>query len=286
MRYVVALGGNAIGGELSRAAANFITNLYRRGNEVIITHGNGPQVGELAEMEDKPLSVLTAQTQAEIGTIIQTGLMRSTHSKRLEHNMPIIITRCIVDRHGKEMRNPSKPVGRFLTRSQASALIGKGIVVKRLIGGYRRVVPSPIPIDVLEMDTINYVVGKSRIVIAGGGGGVAVTLGKRGLEYADAVIDKDRTSGLIAQKSRADALVILTKTDGVYTGFATPKQKLIKRATVREMLALSRNGEFEEGSMLPKVLACTDFVRKTGKKASIGNINPAGGSMSATLIVP
>lgn len=286
MRYVVALGGNAIGDVLSGAASNFITGLYKKGHQVIITHGNGPQVGELAEVEDKPLSVLTAQTQAEIGTIIQSGLMQSMKSKKLEHNMPIIITRCIVDSHDKEMRNPSKPVGRFLTRSQASALTAKGITVKRLIGGYRRVVPSPMPTDVLEMDTINYVLRKSRIVIAGGGGGVAVTLGKRGLEYADAVIDKDCASGLIAQKSRADELVILTKTDGVYTGFATPKQKLIKRATVREMLVLSRNGEFEEGSMLPKVLACADFVRKTGKKASIGNINSAGSSMSATLIVP
>ena len=286
MRYVVALGGNAIGSELSSAAANFITGLYRKGHEIIITHGNGPQVGMLAEVEDKPLSILTAQTQAEIGTIIQAGLLQSMKSKKLEHNMPIIITRCVVGNASSEMHNPSKPVGRFLTKRQAESLTRKGMAVKLLIGGYRRVVPSPMPTDVLEMDTINYVLRKSRIVIAGGGGGVAVVVSKRGIQYADAVIDKDYASSLIARRTGADALIILTKTNGVYTGFGTPAQKLIKRATVREMKRLADIGEFEDGSMLPKVRACIDFVSKARKKASIGNINSAGSSMRGTDIVP
>ncbi len=285
MRYVVAFGGNAIGEELSSSAARFIIKLYKKGHEIIITHGNGPQVGLLSEVENKPLSILTAQTQAEIGTIIQAGLARSLASRKLEHNTPIIITRCTVDGKAPEMKNPSKPVGRFLTRAQADSLKRRGMSVKMLIGGYRRVVPSPVPIDVLEMDVIRYVLRNSKIVIAGGGGGVAVTLSKDGIQYIDAVIDKDYASSLIARKAHADSLIILTKTDGVYTGFGTPSQKLIKKASVNELRHFVELGEFEQGSMLPKVRACIDYVSKTGKRALIGNIKSAGSS-SATLIVP
>ena len=286
MRYVVALGGNAIGSRLSPNAARFITGLYKRGNEVVVTHGNGPQVGALSEVEDKSLSILTAQTQAEIGTIIQAGLLKSMRSRILEHNMPIIITRCLVSPNDPEMRTPSKPIGRFLTKSQADSASRHGQHVRLLIGGYRRVVPSPTPLDVLEIGVIKYVLRRSRMVVAGGGGGVPVAMARSGIRYLDAVIDKDYTSSLIARKIGADMLVILTNTDGVYTSFGKSGQRLIRRTTAAGLEPLIRKGEFESGSMLPKVMACIDFVRKTGKKAAIGNISGAGSSMSATTILP
>lgn len=284
MRYVIAVGGNALTDlKTLKNLSKAVFGLRKRGCEVVITHGNGPQVGELAALESKSLAVLTAQTQAEIGLELENAMACASIK------VATVLTRVFVDPTDREFKNPSKPIGPFLSKDAARRLSRKGFAVRKLFHGYRRVVPSPKPRSIMEAGLVQQLLKDGYVVIAAGGGGIAVTPKRGRLSYADAVIDKDRASSLLAATIGADRLFILTNVDGAFKGYGSRKQELIRRATVREMRKLVSSGEFEKGSMLPKVESCIEFVTKTSKPAAIGNLRNAAEVLAlrrATVIAP
>jgi len=292
MRIVIALGGNALikkgqrgtaeeqmktAEEAAEALKEIIEN-----NEVVITHGNGPQVGALLlqqnatdEVPPMPLDVLDAMTQGEIGYFIQRAIMRKTNRKSVT-----IITRVIVDEEDTAFKNPTKPIGPFSdTRTRPNMVMDSG-------RGYRMVVPSPQPVKVLERKAILPLLQSGLVVIAGGGGGIPINTDGIGLE---AVIDKDRCAALIAREIDAELLLIVTAVPGVYRNFGKPNQEFIKRLNIREAKELMENGEFAEGSMKPKVEAAIDFIKHGGGRAIIcglENVGEAVEGKGGTVIIP
>ncbi len=274
MRYVIAIGGNALSsGRILRELSSQVVRLFLQGNEVIITHGNGPQVGKLAFHGNRNLALLTRETQVEIGSEIA----RSLHAadKKVRIGAKIVMTHVLVDRRDKEFRNPSKPVGRFYTEREAKLLANKGFVMKHMLDGYRRVVPSPSPRKIMEINKIANLLARRKVVIAAGGGGIPVFKKGSRISHANAVIDKDSASALLAIKLNADRLIILTKVSGVFLNFETKRQKLLRKVSAAKLRKYAKQGYFEAGSMLPKVKSCIHFVEKTGNIAVIGNLaNP------------
>ncbi len=272
MRIVIALGGNALikNGqrgtveEQMKTAEEAVETLKEiiENNEVVITHGNGPQVGALLlqqnatdEVPKMPLDVLDAMTQGEIGYFIQRAIMRKTNRKSVT-----IITRVIVDEDDVAFENPTKPIGPFYKeRIRSNMIMDSG-------RGYRMVVPSPQPIKVLERKAILPLLQSGLVVVAGGGGGIPINTDGIGLE---AVIDKDRCAALIAREIDAELLLIVTAVPGVYKNFGKTNQALIRRLNVREAKELMEKGEFAEGSMKPKVEAAIDFIKHGGTRAII-----------------
>ncbi len=293
MRYVIALGGNAIAesGKV-RGVAKAIARLYARGDEVVVTHGNGPQVGELSDIESLRLPVLTAQTEAWIGTEIGNSIAAALQSPAgsLRYSIPTVVLTYVIVRSGrKAFSNPTKPIGRFMEREEAEAMRSKGFAVRKLIHGYRRVVPSPNPKEIIQAGLIERLLRDRRIVIACGGGGIPMRRVSGRLEYADAVIDKDRTSALLASEINADRLIILTDVDGVYLDFSSKSRRLLRKASTSELRKYAKAGYFEEGSMKPKVESCIYFVDSTKRDAAIGNISRPEDAISmrnATVITP
>ncbi len=278
MRFVIALGGNALEGNYAslKKISSVIYSLWKKGNSILITHGNGPQVGELAEVESKSLAILTAQTQAEIGVKIKNTLEENFVLKARGNNPPkvaIVISEVLVDRNDTAFRNPTKPVGRFYRKEEAIKHARKGISFRKFENGYRRIVASPIPKDIIDADIIKSLAEQRYIVIAVGGGGIAVSRRGKLLPFEEAVIDKDYASFLLAKATRADSLVILTTTNGAYTNFKKKGQRMIREISVKEAKVLMKSGEFGIGTMQPKVDACIRFVEWSGKKAIIGNLD-------------
>ncbi len=273
-RYVVSVGGNALEYEKSRVAslARAIDFFHKKG-DVVITHGNGPQVGALAsEEQNASLAMLTAQTQAEIGIFMKS---------MLEENLPnppeiaIVVTSAVVNPKDPSFSDPTKPIGKFYDRNRALSMVQRGYAMKKLIGGYRRVVLSPIPTGIPELPLIERLLDSHMLVIAGGGGGIPVIRSRKGIKFAEAVIDKDRTSSMIAEGIGAEMLLILTNVDGAYLNYRKKGQKLIGKVSVSEINTYLKEDSFEEGSMKPKVEACIDFAEHTGKTAAIGNLSKA-----------
>ncbi|MGC8586842.1 MAG: carbamate kinase [Candidatus Micrarchaeia archaeon] len=271
--YVISIGGNALSTEPS-ALNSVMKAIYKLSHmgDVVITHGNGPQVGELAKVERKPLALLTAQTEAEIGVYLSDKISEYFHRKRKKAVVDTVITRVLVDEKDPSFKNPSKPIGSFYSAGKARDLAKKGMALKRLIGGYRIVVPSPKPVRIINIEEIAYLASMQHIVIAAGGGGIPVF---RNYRLANGVIDKDYATSLLAAQIRAKKMFILTNVDGAYLDFGTSKQKRIGRITANEMIGYVRKGFFEDGSMKPKVEACIDFVRHTKGSAVIGNMSNA-----------
>ncbi len=288
MRYVIAVGGNAFrNGKVLNKLSYRIAALKRRGHEIVVTHGNGPQVGNLALHEKKNLAVLTKETQAVMGAAIKKSLIYVDREAGLEAK--VVCTHVVVDKDDDEFVNPTKPIGEFCSRKEAERLARKGFVMKRLLKGYRRVVPSPMPLRIVELNKIRELLHEGRIAIAVGGGGAAVTSSGHGFKYADAVIDKDLASSLLAVNLKADRLFILTNVDGVYLGYHTRRARLLRRIDASSLRRTAATEHFESGSMMPKVRACIDFVSKTGKRAVIGNLLKADNVFElkgATVIVP
>jgi carbamate kinase len=290
MRIVVALGGNALlrRGEAltaenqranARAACKALAPVARE-HELVISHGNGPQVGLLAlqgsaykEVETYPLDVLDAQTEGMIGYIIQQEL---GNELPFERHLATLLTQIEVDPGDPAFDDPTKPIGPIYTADEAKKLEAeKGWTFKPDGDSFRRVVPSPAPKRIFEIDVIKTLLEQGCVVICAGGGGIPTTYtdepapaGKR-LVGVEAVIDKDLASALLAADLGADLLAIVTDVDAVYSGWGTPDQQAIRRASP----ATLAEAEFAAGSMGPKVRAACEFVERTGKQAVIGSIN-------------
>lgn len=294
---VVALGGNALAPSGERATIHdqfrhtreslgSIVALARAGWRVALTHGNGPQVGdellrnELAAglLPENPLGVLVAATQGWIGYMVQQSLQNALDRAGVSRKVVTVVTQVIVDPDAAETRAPRKFIGRALDETQAERLRAAGWTVARdSRGGLRRVVPSPLPLEIVERDVIRDLLDRDVVVVAAGGGGAPVyrhpTLG---LEGIDAVVDKDRAAALLAREVGAEVLLILTDVDAVYRRFGTERAEPIRRLAVHEAeawLAGGTLGGAGEGSMTPKVEAAVRFVREGGGRAVIARLD-------------
>lgn len=280
-RIVVALGGNALGGNLPeqmeavKHAAKAIADLVEAGNELVLTHGNGPQVGMLKLAMDElavhhpakytitPLSVCVAMSQGYIGYDLQNALREELCNRGIcDKAILSMITQVEVSPDDPAFTEPSKPIGRFLTQPEADVELAAGHAVIEDAGrGFRRVVASPAPVSVIEIDAINALLQAGQIVVAGGGGGIPVIReADNHLRGAAAVIDKDAVSALIAKEINADLLVILTAVEKVAVKYGTPEQEDLDTITVEQAKKYAADGEFAAGSMLPKVEAAIDFA--------------------------
>ena len=285
MRIVVALGGNALlrrGQEMTaenqrenvRIAAKALAPITDQ-NQLIISHGNGPQVGLLAlqsaayeEVEEYPLDVLGAQTEGMIGYMIEQEL---GNLLPIEVPFATILTMVEVDPEDQAFNNPTKPIGPIYNQQDAERLSEKkGWTMKQQGEFWRRVVPSPEPHRIFELRPIHWLLEHGTIVICAGGGGIPTIYNENGdLEGVEVVIDKDRASALLAFELEADLLIMATDTDGVYLNWGTSEAKRIARVTPDEI----EKYNFEEGSMGPKVEAACEFVRRSGQRAVIGSLS-------------
>ena len=277
-KVVVALGGNALGKspeeqlKLVKNTASSLIGLIAAGNQVVISHGNGPQVGainlgmnfaaEHGKTAAFPFQECGAMSQGYIGYHLQQSLENELHRRWMNKSVATIVTQIAVDPNDPAFENPSKPVGDFYTKKQADEIAKeKGYTFKEDAGrGYRQVVPSPLPMKIMELDSIKTLIDADKLVIAGGGGGVPVIITDKGLEGVPAVIDKDRSSALLADKIDADKLIILTAVDHVYVNYGKPDEKALKTLNVAEAQKYMKEGQFAAGSMLPKIEACLSFV--------------------------
>ena len=290
-RIVVALGGNALGNNLPeqmaavKETAKAIADLIEGGNEVIVAHGNGPQVGmiqaamtELTRSNPEkyipcPLSVCVAMSQGYIGYDLQNALREELLDRGINKGVATVLTQVEVDPEDPAFKNPTKPIGSFMTKEEADKMVAeRGYQVVEDAGrGYRRVVASPKPKSVVELDTIRALVDSDHIVVACGGGGIPVfkTEGHH-LKGAAAVIDKDFASEVLAEQLDADYLIILTAVEKAAINFGKPEQKWLDTISVAEAEQYCAEGHFAPGSMLPKVQAAMRFAEsKPGRRALI-----------------
>jgi carbamate kinase len=288
---VVAIGGNSLikderhptlAGEIEalRETSTHLGAMLARGWDIVLTHGNGPQVGfnllrsELAAQvaPPLPLDVLGAQTQGSIGYLIQQVLGNEMRRLGIRKRVATVVTQTLVDADDPAFQRPTKPVGPFYGKPEADALRGERgwRMVEDAGRGWRRVVPSPMPIEIIERLTIKGLVFQSIVVIAAGGGGIPVVHGPEGdLMGVEAVIDKDLASSLLAQSIGADLFVMSTAVERVAVNYGKPDQRDLATMTVEEAKRFLSQGQFPAGSMGPKILAAVQFVEATGAEALI-----------------
>ena len=310
---VLALGGNAIikAGEKGTIGQQFantrdslggIVELIRQGYKLAITHGNGPQVGNLLRQQEAgekegiaplPLGVLNAATEGSMGYMIEQSLQNKLHQSGIDKDVITIISQVVVDRDDPSMLDPTKYVGStYYSAQQAEELNATlGWTLKEDAGkGYRRVVPSPLPQRIVPAETVKELVQRGEIVIAVGGGGIPVYVQDDGsYEGVDAVIDKDFASALLALNIEADLFVILTGVDKVAIDYGKPSQRDLDVMTVEEASRLYAEGQFPAGSMGPKIKAAIDFLQRGGKEVlitSIDRIVDAFEGKTGTRMVP
>lgn len=303
MRYVVSLGGNALGNNaeeqklLVSNVAKYIVKLMKDGHEVVIVHGNGPQVGminnafnEAKSVPDMPFPECGAMSQGYIGFHLQNALQNELKAQSIKRNVATIVTQVVVDKNDPLFQNPSKPVGSFMSKEEAEKVaLEKGWTVKEDAGrGYRRVVPSPLPIDIEEKEVISTLVKNGDVVICAGGGGIPVIREENKLEGVAAVIDKDYASALVAELVEADYLVILTAIDNVCINYKQPNEKKLGVVSLDEIKEYLKGDYFAKGSMYPKVNACVKFLTnckgKTAIIAALENAALAFDEKSGTII--
>ncbi len=294
MRVLIALGGNAMtgpGGDAStESQQNAITLACQRladlvvaGHDIVLTHGNGPQVGNLlvknemaaAEVPPVPLDWCVAQTQATIGFTIQNALTAALLARGEHRETAALVTRTVVDIDDPAFRRPTKPIGRYLPVDRAQQLIEHGQHWEdRGQRGWRRVVASPMPLEVLDVATMAALVSSGHVVIAAGGGGIPVVRAQDGtLRGVEAVIDKDLTAALLARSLTADVLLIATDVEHVMVDFGTPQARALKQISAAELREHARAGQFGSGSMGPKVEAILGFVEGGGNRAVITSLD-------------
>ena len=290
-RYVVSLGGNALGNNAEEqkallvGVAKSIVHLIKLGNEVIIVHGNGPQVGminlaftESSSAPDMPFPECGAMSQGYIGFHLQNAIYNALKEEGIKRNVATVVTQVLVDKDDPGFKNPTKPVGAFYSKEDAEKLVKeKGYVVKEDAGrGYRRVVASPLPVDIIEKEMISTLVKNGDIVVCAGGGGIPVIKNGEKLEGIAAVIDKDYASAKVAELVDADRLVILTAVDNVYLNYKKPDEKKLESVSLEEVKGYLGGEHFAKGSMFPKVNACVKFLeKKPGKVAVISSLEKA-----------
>ena len=303
-RIVVALGGNAIleGGEGTvekqrrsiRKTIPKLIELRKQGHDLVLTHGNGPQVGQLLlqneetdEVEPRPLDVLGAESQAQIGYLFQQEFRNQTGT------VPVTtITQTRVDADDPAFDNPTKPVGPYYEEDEIAEKDFEVAKVNKTANetAYRRVVPSPEPLEIVESDHISQLVESGRTVICTGGGGVPVVEEQGDYKGIEGVIDKDRASAVLADDVDADEFLVLTDVDAAYRNFGTEDEERIDEVTPEEARELLDDGVFGEGSMGPKVQACIDFVEDGGDRAAITNPENAAealaGEAGTTVVAP
>lgn len=286
-RIVVALGGNALGNtpeeqlELVKNTAKPIVDLVEKGYEVVIGHGNGPQVGMInlamefsanrgGKTPYMPFPECGAMTQGYIGYHLQQALAQEMKTRGIDKPCVTVVTQVEVDANDPGFANPTKPVGSFYSKEESERIAEEqGFVFVEDSGrGYRRVVPSPIPKRIVELEAVERLVESGAVVITVGGGGIPVVDTDEGLRGVAAVIDKDRASSLLARDVKADRLIILTAVDRVCVNFNKPDQRELPSMTVAEAERYIAEGQFAPGSMLPKVQSCIDFVRNAPEGAT------------------
>ncbi|MGD9489004.1 MAG: carbamate kinase [Calditrichaceae bacterium] len=307
---VVALGGNAISREFeegnitqqfenTRRSLVSVIEFLKQGYNVVITHGNGPQVGNaLIRVEETrhlvpplPLGIIVADLEGGMGYMIEQCLMNKMHDHGVDRKVTTILTQVIVDKDDPSILDPTKYVGPFYKKEQVADLEKeRGWTIKEDKGrGYRRVVSSPVPKGIVEKDIIKMMVNQGIIVIAAGGGGIPVYYDERGwLEGVDGVIDKDLASAVLAAEIGAEKLVILTGVDRVAIKFGTPEQEDLSELTVRDAKKYLEAGEFPKGSMGPKIRAAVDFIEQGGSEVLITSIEKVSDALkgkSGTRII-
>ena len=290
-KIVIALGGNALGNspeeqiELVKDTAKSIVGLAKEGDQIIIGHGNGPQIGminlamEYASKGDfnspyMPFPECCAMSQGYIGYHLQQAIVNELKKQNLDKTCTTIVTQIIVDKDDKAFLNPTKPIGSFYSKEESEKIAKeKGYDFVEDSGrGYRRVVASPKPVEIVESKVLKMISSVDNIVITVGGGGVPVIQTENGLEGISAVIDKDWSSAKVALELDADILLILTAVEKVSINFNKPDQKELDSMTIEEINKYTDEGHFAKGSMLPKVEACKTFVEGSSKKDAIAII--------------
>jgi carbamate kinase len=307
---VVALGGNALlrgneSGTIQQQEKNTydtcinLLKLLDENYNLVITHGNGPQVGNIMlrneagynnyKIPKMPLDICVADSQGGIGYMIERQLINILREQKIKKNVVTLVTQVLVKKDDPAFENPAKPVGAFYLKEEAELLskvnnfVFKEDPRKR---GWRRVVPSPQPIETLNKKIIKELVNKGNLVIASGGGGIPVYRGDdKNLYGVEAVIDKDIASALLAKEIGADAFFILTDVPNVYLNFNKPNQKALDTITVDEAQKYFNNGEFSAGSMGPKILAAINFIFNGGKETIITDSTMLGNIVGGTRIV-
>ena len=306
-RVILALGGNTLGHTLpeqrrsAQALAACLGELLQPARQLVVVHGTGPQVGTIQQAMDAlsredpscpptPLSLCTAMSQGCLGALLQEALLGALRGRGSLRPVTTLLTQVEVDPADPAFGRPSKPIGAFLTREEAQALEARGTAVMEDAGrGWRRAVPSPRPIRVVELETIRLLLETGQVVIAGGGGGIPVRTAQGGaLQPLEAVVDKDFVAGLLAEGLDADLLLILTAVEKVAIHFGKPNQRWLTHMTLPVAEEYIAQGQFAEGSMLPKVQAAVRFGRSgPGRQTLItlpGRVSDALRGQTGTLI--
>ncbi|MEX0498323.1 carbamate kinase [Raoultella terrigena] len=293
-KIVLALGGNALGDDLAgqmqavTQTAQAIVDLIAQGHQVVVTHGNGPQVGMInlafeaaakteAHTPMLPMSVCVALSQGYIGYDLQNALREALLARGMSVPVATVITQVEVDAADEAFRDPSKPIGSFFSAAEAKLLTRQGYTLKEDAGrGYRRVVASPEPVDIIEKETVKALMDAGQVVITVGGGGIPVVREGNHLRGVSAVIDKDRASARLAATIDADMLIILTAVEKVAINFGQANQQWLDRLSLSDADRFIAEGHFAKGSMLPKVEAAAAFARsRPGRRALITMLSKA-----------
>lgn len=300
---LLAVGGNSLirSGEKgtvaeqlanARRTAAEIVGLIREGHRVVLTHGNGPQVGAAllrsergaSQVPGHPLDVCDASTQGEIGYILQQALHNELQAAGLQVRVATVLTQCVVGLDDPAMKRPSKPIGPFYSRAEAEErkrTLGWEIV-EDAARGYRRIVPSPQPVEVVEADVIHDLVNMGVLVIACGGGGIPVSRNRGVLQGVEAVIDKDRASALLAARLGMDLFVISTDAECVYLNYTKPTQQALRWVAADELEGYAKAGHFPPGNMGPKVESALRFLRGGGKECIITSAERIGQAVAGS----
>jgi carbamate kinase len=309
MRILVALGGNAISAQKSegtaeeqleniRKACTHLVGIMQKGHRIIITHGNGPQVGDILLKDDlakdvlpnMPLDVCVAESQGMIGYMIQQSLRNELRKVGLDLQVATVLTETVVDVNDPAFKNPTKPIGPFCTAREAAQLRKERgwHLVNDSGRGFRRTVPSPLPLAIVQGQMIRKLMDQGVIVVAAGGGGIPVTSGptSRGVE---AVVDKDLSAAILAKVVKAEVLLILTDVEKVFINYEKPNQRPLTRITAKRARKLLDEGQFPAGSMGPKIESAIRFLESGGKRVIISSLELAEKALAGragTTIVP
>lgn len=307
---VLAIGGNSLIRDKGHIALSYqyetlketmrhVVNLAQKDLGLVITHGNGPQVGfiyrrgEIAshELPLIPLDICVADTQGAIGYMIQTSLLNEFRRRGISKKVTTVVTKTLVDKDDPSFHSPTKPIGSFMLEEEALARQRESgwRIMEDAGRGFRRIVPSPSPQEIIELDVIRLLLRTGYIVVAAGGGGIPVMINDQGdFEGVEAVIDKDLGSSLLARGLRADTFIILTAVDAVYLNFGEKNQKPIHHATLLDIKRYLSEGHFRPGSMKPKIEAVIQFLEEGGQVAMITSpenlMNALRGSGGTTII--